>query len=46
MTTLPFSRQIAAAVAAFLVSTACLIGAVGPAATNGSAGTVVSRSIA
>ena len=45
MTTISFSRQLIAIVATVLVSTACLVGAVGPAATNGSA-TVATRALA
>ena len=40
-----FRQQVVAIVATVLVSTACLVGAVGPAAANGQAHTVASRLI-
>lgn len=46
MTTITFGRQVVAVVATVLVSTACLLGAVGPAAMNGSGATVAVRTLA
>jgi hypothetical protein len=41
-----FRQQVVAIVATILVSTACLVGAVGPAAAGGDAGAVATRTLA
>ena len=46
MTSITFRNQIVAVVATVLVSTACLVGAVGPAATAGHGAPATTRTLA